>query len=471
MSDPTLDLLERFTRPEMWEHIDYAIPIMKPHVAQEVNPIDKKPFQSVYDVARLERMVERLLKLGRESAVFPRMTLGHTILELVRTNQQAQPDTVGYLWNPRIGTFGPARTPAILMDRYFLPGMWEESKKYPYRSPEFISAKVAELVPGMVSPDHYDAITAVALLKTDPKLDLGLTLYGECPWLRFYSESFQMDPTQTPADPVAPVPDPALYEQFKSMFMRCFAECYPALAKEHHAESALAAPSATNTAEHKPEHKPEHTHMQRTTPETAPVVTPAPAPVVPAVVPAPADEDTRLRLNRMETLLSQYQRENESLKATVTQLHGNVQVSQDATLMAQYERDLNHLLSLGIQVNVPEELADCKDESGRPITQAAFKKLYHRIETKYPKGPVNAALGSVGGARIIPNQALGIAPDTEMVEQYQAFHPEAAPEVAALNGQVQEDDVMPIIQYQESHPGMTWNQAVEAVMKAKKKTA
>lgn len=180
--------------------------------------------------------------------------------------------------------------------------------------------------------------------------------------------------------------------------------------------------------------------------QETPVVT-TPAPVV-----TPTDDDTRLRLKNLETLVSRYQSENESLKNTVQALSGSVQASQDTALLAQYERDLSHLTTLGIQLNLAEEMADCKDENGRPISQAAFKKLYHRIETKYPRGPVNADLGKVNGQQIVPNQALGIVDEDGITH----------------------DDVMAVVHYSESHPNVPWAECEKAVIeqkKAKKKTA
>ena len=282
-SDPTMTFLAKFEDPEAWEKIEYGIPIFIPHEANHIDPTSGQATVKVdYDVARLQQMVDIMQQKIRKNAVPPRMTLGHS-MSAGQVKQQAQPDPVGYWWNPRIGTFGPEKTPAIIADRYWLPGKYEEGKTYPYRSAEFYPKEVCKLAPGQVAEDKQDWISAVSLLKTDPRLDMGVTGYAQFGLLCCYGmlnapepmpggmdeeSNMAVDPAMTPGNPPQPgqmpnpsvgpatTPDDKTYAEFCQYQDRYMLDRYPAFPKYYQdvcakygtpSSSAMSAPTATNT--------------------------------------------------------------------------------------------------------------------------------------------------------------------------------------------------------------------------------
>lgn len=98
--------------------------------------------------------------LERESGVLARITIGHT---LHAEPQNRQPELVGFLRHQRFGTFGPSSEPAVLADLYIRPDRVSDVRDYPYRSAEYYHAS--------------KRISGLALLRTDPALDLGVVSY------------------------------------------------------------------------------------------------------------------------------------------------------------------------------------------------------------------------------------------------------------------------------------------------------
>lgn len=92
-----------------------------------------------------------------------KLYFGHT-KPPATVSQQDQPDIVGYGCNAKMGHYGPKKRVALLIDRFIKQGYGAEAKKYPERSPEYY-------------PDRNE-ITGLALLKTDPRLPMGMTAYG-----------------------------------------------------------------------------------------------------------------------------------------------------------------------------------------------------------------------------------------------------------------------------------------------------
>jgi hypothetical protein len=110
--------------------------------------------------------------------------------------ETAQPEVIGYGDNARVGKFGPAGETALLMDLYIRRDMAEEAKRYPFRSSEYYPAA--------------KEITGIALLRRDPKLDLGILAFqrqgqrGIAGPVMFHDEVRAMMPGLYPSDPAAP---------------------------------------------------------------------------------------------------------------------------------------------------------------------------------------------------------------------------------------------------------------------------
>lgn len=197
MPDATLDFLRTFEDETAWDRVVKAVPIFVPHETKDRNG---KPYK--VDKARLERIARRINHLQEHYGVVIRLMPEHTKLTqgpdgTGRLAPQAeQPDTWGYACNARVGPWGPEQTPAILVDWYICPGRLADFKDRPYRSPEFFGPE--------------DEIRAIAVLKTEPRLDMGMLAYGGDgaslmqayarigDWTFYSMESSMPDPTQKP---------------------------------------------------------------------------------------------------------------------------------------------------------------------------------------------------------------------------------------------------------------------------------
>lgn len=409
LADPTAALLDRFKNAASWDHIDRGIPVMKPHKAIQRNPVTgKKDVETVYDTARLQKMCNVLNERLRTSGVVPVMMLGHTRQPVGEYSQEEQPEIVGYWFNWRVGTFGPSNKPALLMDRYFLPGTYEKAKKYPFRSAEFYPEEICRLVPNEVGAEMYDAITAVALLKIEPKLDMGITTYAKSALVCYWLGDDDMDPQMCNEPPVQSGDD-KVYQEFKPHFQRCMNEDFPHMAKyykEHIASKyGMAEPSAENAVmpepvKKEPEPKAEPSHMS----QAISPVTPAPAATV-----APTVENELLRQHQaqFDIMRAQYQRDLSAVQAKLEVLEAENALNKQRALVAIYERDLGHLLAQGYEFDLPWAV-----KKSSKMDTTAFKEFTEEIKANYRRAPIGAKLGEVNGQRIIPNSALG-QPDEE----------------------------------------------------------
>lgn len=188
--DPTLASVEQFSDPSKWERVIPNVPIFKPHKVK-----DKKGKDLVVDPKRLEEICHQIKELFDRRGVAVRFQRGHT-KNPTETDQADQPEIYGFGLNPHIGRFGPDKELGILVDMYVRPGCMKYVSELPYRSSEFY-------------PDTNE-ITAVALLRTDPKLDMGMLLYQDdtaaikqdrSGRVYFYMENvMDFDPTKKPGD-------------------------------------------------------------------------------------------------------------------------------------------------------------------------------------------------------------------------------------------------------------------------------
>src|SRR5215831_3577946 len=156
--DPTLESLEAFGDPSRWDRVTENVPIFVPH---ERKTKDGKEIR--VDRARLERIAARINAREKASGVAVKFTDGHTRLPLAQYTQDQQPEILGWGRNARVGTWGPQEIPAILVTCYVRKGKAPKVDELPFRSPEFY--------------EGADEITGVALLRTDPFLDMGMVTH------------------------------------------------------------------------------------------------------------------------------------------------------------------------------------------------------------------------------------------------------------------------------------------------------
>lgn len=165
MSDPTAEALAAFNDTSAWDDIKQDVPIFVAHERTVQDPPGpdgrpRPPRKIVVDEQRLRVIaanMKRLQDKDRQPIAFHE---GHTRNPL-QFSQQEQPDILAYGINPRVGTWNGR--PAILVQQFVLRGCLDRVKKLPYRSAEFY--------------DRENQIPAVALLKTQPWLNLGMILY------------------------------------------------------------------------------------------------------------------------------------------------------------------------------------------------------------------------------------------------------------------------------------------------------
>lgn len=187
--DPTIASAALFEDPSNWDGIIPNVPIFKPHKIK-----DKKGNDLEVDPERLQKICDKINDNWKRGVAI-RFQRGHT-KNPTETDQSDQPAIYAYGVGARVGRYGPAQELAILTDMYIRPGYKKYAAELPYRSAEFY-------------PDSNE-ITAVALLRTDPKLDMGMLLYqsdgvaisqDRTGRVFYYMENvMDFDPTKKPED-------------------------------------------------------------------------------------------------------------------------------------------------------------------------------------------------------------------------------------------------------------------------------
>jgi hypothetical protein len=171
--------LAKFNDPTQWEHVDFNVPIFVEHELWEVpHPWDKKtkikvailPGQAkpkdgklLYSIGpnELETAADEINEALQSTGNAVKVFIGHSDAS---KDQKANPKIIGYGVGAKMGTFGPKNHKAVIQDKVcYVKGHYEEAKTYPERSPEF------QLLTGR--------ITGLALLRTDPKLPMGMITY------------------------------------------------------------------------------------------------------------------------------------------------------------------------------------------------------------------------------------------------------------------------------------------------------
>lgn len=327
-TDPTMRLVEKLADESLW-HIERGVPIFRAHKRYA------RDGKFLYEVTK-DELPEISANTSRlsESGVFIRFTIGHTI---PGAPQEVQPKVVGYGINPRSGTFGPTRIPAILCDQYITNEFWEEAKTYPYRSVEFYRKR--------------GTITGVALLREDPELDLGMIVY-ERDELQFYARDSMAEEEEE------------IDEKEAKKFCRYAKHCYPHLERIHseHAsryQGGPGMPSSTNV--------------------TTPGMVAQPAPPDPNVQRMQREEEA-LRYKQLEDRMTLLGEENKKLLEAL-------EAERYARREARAEQQVTQLQGEGFQikdrVKLVKKLAALNDDG---LTEALteIRDNYARVPVRLP---------------------------------------------------------------------------------------
>lgn len=211
-ADPTMDLIDSLNRadPGEWGRIIYGAPIFCEHSGYEVTdgkekrlvvvPAGEEPPEGAkllysVDEKRLELITKEIARNYAEGTPI-KLFIGHSD---PKKPQEQNPPLAGFGRGARMGTFGPQKRKAILTDAFFKPGFENAATEYPERSPEFVL--------------RTNGITGVALLKTDPRLKMGMLAYSaDREGIIYYGVGFMADEIVDNADdekkPPMPAPKP-----------------------------------------------------------------------------------------------------------------------------------------------------------------------------------------------------------------------------------------------------------------------
>jgi hypothetical protein len=191
-------------------------------------------------------------------------------------------------------------------------------------------------------------------------------------------------PTNPTKPPDKDDPDAVFADKVKKVLY----ECFPNLDAMHQQyQAGPGFPAANNTGVPA---MPTNGTTNQSKPATAPAEKPD----------KPDDDKDRMQRAQSDIEKSRYQRENEQLQARLATLERESRV-------ARYERDLGHLVSMGYQLDMSEELKDAEN-----LDAAGFERHKERIKKRYQRAPV-------GGSFIDVTSTNG-APTADLTkEQYQ----------------------------------------------------
>lgn len=329
-TDPTMASLELFKDESRWE-IVRNVPVFVPHVRKDD---EGKKLYGV-DANRLSAIKAVNNERAKVDGVLSKLIIGHTPKE----KSSARPRIVGWAKDYRVGTFGPEKKIALVVDHYYRKEDAEEAKKYPFRSPEFYPTT--------------NEITAIALLVDDPALDMGMLLFERDPKGPCFLYSSKGLPVGDFAAQVMPDEEKMDKEdeEFYARMKKCMAK-YGAI------------PSATDLI------VPQHMPYER---NGTPPVTPTPA----TTLAGGSAPDVLIRENK-----ELYER-----NAALTKQLSSFEAEYKADKLAiQYERQLRSLDPDGRTIDIPAELADL-----RTMSEPDATKHMKRIE-RYARTPVGQPL-------------------------------------------------------------------------------
>lgn len=215
--------------PEKYTRVA-AVPIFVPHERMKTGSDGKKRKITV-TTADLQTIADRRNQIERDDGVMVRIAPGHTNPDK-DAPEQKQPEVWGYARNHRVGRWGPGKKIGLLHDWYIRNDKLAEARTFPFRSPEYY-------------PQAKD-ITAVALLRRDPELDLGIVTFsrGSQGPVYFYAMENDMDPTAAPdatVDPNAPI-EPSHEEKVEQYMRHCHSHPYARYFSEHYGAEGAPGP-------------------------------------------------------------------------------------------------------------------------------------------------------------------------------------------------------------------------------------
>lgn len=430
-ADPTLATLQKLHDDKAWEHTQTDVPVFMEHELWEVPhawekdrtvriavlPHDAKPKSGrmLYSIGapELEAAAAKVNANLENHGKAVKLFLGHS------TNgkpQKEQPDIVGYGVGARTGRFGPKGTLGVLLRQCrYLPGMWNEAKKYPERSPEFLPTT--------------GELTGLALLKTDPKLPMGMMTYQQEDGSILYGADFmgEQDPTKQPDANNGLTPEEkSVFDKFAA-YLEQTNPAFKALCAQHAAQTAAQPPPAPPALSVPPGAAPP-APPGAAAPPAAPA-TPPPAIHPPAAHPAPAKPPEKVNMESdVQTIqYAQLEKTVSTLSQTVTGLNEKLAIFEKTNeqTVAKYAqeaslRTLTQLVHEGFKIKDPKkELSKmaAMNDAQRVERANEIRENYARDEVA-PIGPmVDIFEGEVGG------EAPALTPqDVDQVVKYAEGH-------------------------------------------------
>lgn len=245
MSDPVNRTLADLENPSLFTK-ETGVPIFCPHIAKKSNAKTGQMEEVVVTEEDLPLIVQNINSRVTRTGNLVKGSIGHFRYDKNATETD-QPDIVCFYKDAAVGRYGPQQTVGILATRYIRRGFEKMVRRdFPERS--------ADYYPGSKE------ITAVASLKRDAELDLGVISYREelggviCYRreglaIRYMGGTQPMDePVPAPAlgpengdDPAKPPSSPAPSEQFMAHcdhYMKTRFPHLPAMHAKHVAQMA-----------------------------------------------------------------------------------------------------------------------------------------------------------------------------------------------------------------------------------------
>lgn len=338
-----MDSLELLKDKSRWTIIP-NVPVFIPHVRHDAEGAE------LYSVT--EKRLSDIVKVCNDRAkagVLGKIQIGHTRPKDAET---AQPPLVGLMADYKVGRFGPHKKSAVLCNFYVDKKHEEEAKKYPFRSVEFYS--------------ETNEITAVALLKRDPDLDMGMLLYARNPKGNCYFYSSR-ELTMDLASEVLPDEDEEMNEEDKAFgdkiesYMK---KKYPKFS-EHYAAACGGMASSTSVVVPEPKIKTHYERQSAAQPDTR------------AAALVRENAELYERLTKSETRLAS--------------IEGDRKKDQ---LAQHYERQLRAMDPSGQAFDHEAELKDLR-EMDEPRAEKWLTKL-KQAASHYERSPVGAGMIRIG---------------------------------------------------------------------------
>ncbi len=398
MSDPTMQLVRRLKNPAAWAKVVQGVPIFVPHEREgpdgELVQVDRQ---------RLEKIARRINLRYQRKGVPLIFTEGHRYKD-PRTGQWKRNPVLSYGINARVGQWGPDKQWGVLADQYIPEETYAKVKDHPFRSAEFY-------------PED-NQITSVALLRSDPALDMGVVEYEQERGCLLYSLEYAMafndddddrddamgdDPARNPMDDDTDDDDAddtgddrPIEDADRQAFMRYMRECYPSLHAQHGGEPAPGSGPAD--------------HYDRTRRRPA--------------------RQGRGRPRGQDADALHYERAQADLDKRLSDL-------EKRERLLVYERELQVLKERGYKFSMKDELADCAE-----FDRSRFDRHKRRIVANYARESNPATYERV---------PVDDSPDADEQEP-SARDPHRAPP-----GHEEALD------YLRQHPGMTYEKAIAHV--------